>query len=115
MSNVNIGISVLINKQTESFFTNGIRQNAIIMRDLYKKIDFVGDVYYVNFGKQKDFSQSPWKQYEQYVIDFEEMFDKINVLVVSCVTINKEIAELAKKKGIKIVHHIMGNEYYSYV
>ena len=41
MSKVNIGISVLINKQTESFFTNGIRQNAIIMRDLYKKIDFV--------------------------------------------------------------------------
>jgi len=115
MDKINVGISVLINKPTESFFTNGIRQNAIIMRDLYQKIDFVNDVYYVNFGKQKDFSQSPWKQYEQYIIDFEEMFDKINVLVVSCVTINKEIAEIAKKKGIKLVHHIMGNEYYSYV
>lgn len=115
MSKINIGISVLISKPTESFFTNGIRQNAIIMKDLYQKIDFVDNVYYVNFGKQKDFSQSPWKQYEQSIISFEEMFDKINVLVVSCVTINKEIAELAKKKGIKIVHHIMGNEYYSYV
>jgi len=115
MSKINIGISVLINKPTESFFTNGIRQNAIIMKDLYQKIDFVDNVYYVNFGKQKDFSQSPWKQYEQSIISFEEMFDKINVLVVSCVTINKEIAELAKKRNIKIVHHIMGNEYYSYV
>lgn len=115
MNKISLGITVLINKPTESFFTNGIRQNAIIMRDLYKKIDFVGDVYYVNFGKQKDLSQSPWKEYEQNIIQFDEMFDKINVLVVSCVTINKDIAELAKKKGIKIVHHIMGNEYYSYV
>jgi hypothetical protein len=115
MNKINLGITVLIDKPTESFFTNGIRQNAIIMRDLYKKIDFVGDVYYVNFGKQKDYSQSPWKEYEENIIQFEEMFDKINVLVVSCVTINKDIAELAKKKGIKIVHHIMGNEYYSFV
>lgn len=115
MNKINLGITVLIDKPTESFFTNGIRQNAIIMRDLYKKIDFVGDVYYVNFGKQKDYSQSPWKEYEQNIIQFEEMFDKINVLIVSCVTINKEIAELAKKKGVKIVHHIMGNEYYSFV
>ena len=44
MSKVNIGISVLINKQTESFFTNGLRQNAIIMRDLYKKIEYLNSL-----------------------------------------------------------------------
>jgi len=115
MKKINIGISVLINKPTESFFTNGIRQNAIIMKDLYEKIDFVNKAYYINFGKQKDYSQSPWKQYERNIIQFEEMFDKIDVLVVSCVTISKEIADAAKKKGIKLIHHIMGNEYYSYV
>jgi len=115
MKKINIGISVLIDKPTESFFTNGIRQNAIIMKDLYEKIDFVNNAYYINFGKQRDYSQSPWKQYEQNIIQFEEMFDKIDVLVVSCVTISKEIADAAKKNGIKLIHHIMGNEYYSFV
>ena len=115
MDKINIGITIQISKPTESFFTNGIRQNAIIMKDLYEKIDFVNKVYYVNFGKQKDLSQSPWKKYEENIIQYDEMFEKINVLIISCVTITKEMRDFAKSKGIKLVHHIMGNEYYSFV
>lgn len=115
MNKINIGITVQISKPTESFFTNGIRQNAIIMKDLYEKIDFVDKVYYINFGKQKDLSQSPWKKYEENIIQYDEMLEKIDVLVISCVTITKEMFDVAKSKGIKLVHHIMGNEYYSFV
>lgn len=110
-----IGITILIKSPTESFFSNGIKQNAIIMRDTLLAIDGVKEVYYINLGSQKDLSQSPWKEYEPYIINFEDALDKVNVISCVCASLSDEMAQKAHKKGIKLVHHIMGNEYYSFV
>ena len=34
---IRIGITVLIDKPSDSLFTNGIRQNVITLRDVYEK------------------------------------------------------------------------------
>lgn len=109
-----IGITVLIKEPTESLFTNGIKQNAIIMRDTFSAIPEIEEVYYINLGKQRDYSRSPWGKYEKHIITFEESLEKVDLIVCACASVPEDYAELAKKRGIKLVHHIMGNEYYAF-
>ena len=113
-SKINIGITIMIKTPTESFFTNGIRQNSIILRDTFLKTGIVDEVYYVNFGSQKDLSQSPWKEYEPWIIDFETALEKVDFILCVNVTLGKEHLEVGAKRGIKFVNHVMGNEYYAF-
>lgn len=114
MKKINIGITIAIKTPTESFFTNGIRQNSIILRDTFLKTGIVGEVYYINMGSQKDLSRSPWKEYEPYIIDFNEALEKVNLILCVNVTLSGDFLEAGVKKGIKFVNHIMGNEYYAF-
>jgi hypothetical protein len=114
MKKINIGITIMIKTPTESFFTNGIRQNSIILRDTFLKTGIVGEVYYVNMGQQKDLSQSPWKEYEPWIIDFNEALEKVNLILCVNVTLSGEHLKIGAAKGIKFVNHIMGNEYYAF-
>lgn len=114
MSKINIGITIMIKTPTESFFTNGIRQNSIILRDTFLKTGIVGEVYYVNMGSQKDLSQSPWKEYEPWIIDYETALQKVNMILCVNVIMSGELLDKGAKKGIKFVNHVMGNEYYAF-
>jgi hypothetical protein len=114
MKKINIGITVLIKEPTESLFTNGIKQNAISLRETFKEIDIVSEVYYINLGKQKDYSLSPWKKYEEHIINFDQSLDKVDLIVCVCAGLPENFAKTASEKGIKLVHHIMGNEYYAF-
>jgi hypothetical protein len=114
MKNIRIGITVLIKEPTESLFTNGIKQNAISLRETFKSIDIVDEVYYINLGKQKDYSKSPWKKYQEHIIDFEDSLEKVDLIVCVCAGVPEQYAKMASEKGIKLVHHIMGNEYYAF-
>lgn len=111
---ISIGISVHISSPTENLFTNGIRQNAIILRDTLKLIDFVEEVYYINLGKQKDYSQSPWQKYNDCIIEFEEALETVHVIIESCATVSEDRMPQAKERDIKIVSQVLGNEYYSF-
>lgn len=115
MKKIRIGITIRVDSPTESIFSNGIKQNAIFMRDLYLRIDFVESAHYVNLGKQNDLSQSPWREFERFIINASEVADKIDVLIVCCAAINAEMAQRLKNRGVRIVHHILGNEFYSFV
>jgi len=82
MDKINVAITINITEPTESFFTNGIKQNAIILRDCLIKTDVVKECYYMNFGPQKDVSKSPWKEYEKWIInDFKEALEKIDLFI----------------------------------
>lgn len=114
MEKINIGITVKIDSPTESLFSNGIKQNAIVLRETFKEIEFVKDVYFINFGAQKDLSKSPWKPFAKYVINFEEALKKVNVIVTATALIADTFVERAHKKGIKLINLVLGNEYYGF-
>lgn len=109
---INIGLTVSIGSENESFFENGIKQNIIILRDVLLKTGKVKNVYYVNIGSQKDLSKSPWKQYEKWIIDMPTALNNVNLLISAGVFLDGKTVDLAKKKNIKVVVHLMGNEYY---
>lgn len=114
MDRVKIGITISIDKPSESFFSNGIRQNAIIMRDMMTAIDIVEGVYFINFGPQKDLSQSPWKIFQENIIDYETALDTVNVIICATQFMSGEYVDRAVKKGIRMVNQVLGNEYYGF-
>ena len=112
---IKIGLSIGIKDPTESLFSNGIKQNAIITRDALKAIDFVEEVYFINFGKQKDLSKSPWKVYEHVVIDYETALETVNAIICTTQFMAGSYVDRANDKGIRIVNMTLGNEYYGFL
>ena len=112
---IKIGLTIGIKDPTESLFTNGIKQNAIIMRDTLNAIDFVEEVYFINFGKQRDLSKSPWKIYEHVVIDYEQALDTVNAIVCATQFISGNWVKRATDKGIRVINQTLGNEYYGFL
>ena len=111
----NIGISICISQPKESLFTNGIRQNAISLFNLLKRWDGCTNVYFINFGSQKDLSQSPWNKYQKNMLSYEESLTKINVfLSVTAFPHDHQIEEY-RKRGVKLVAVVYGNEYQAFV
>lgn len=116
MEKINVAITINITDESESFFTNGIKQNAIILRDCLIKAPMVNECYYMNFGKQKDLSKSPWKEYEPWIIhDFKEALEKIHLYINVNIFMNEPEINAAREKGAKVINHVMGNEYYGFL
>lgn len=116
MKKINIAITINITEPAESLFTNGIKQNAIILRDCLAKSELVNECYYMNFGQQRDLSKSTWKQYEKWIIhDFNEALEKIDLFINVCIMMNEPEIEKAHAKGAKVINHAMGNEYYGFL
>lgn len=114
MDKINVGITIAVDKETESLFSNGIKQNAIILRDTFLAMDIVNEVYFINFGKQKDLSKSPWKIYEQHMIDFEGALEKLQLIVTATQFVSGTYVERIQAKGIRLVNLVLGNEYYGF-
>lgn len=112
MEKINIGIAIAIHTPTESFFENGIRQNAILLKETFEEIEFVDRVYFVNFGEQKDLSKSPWKEFEESIIDFSASLEKLQLLATVCQFVSGDYAKAYKNRGIKLVRHTLGNQFY---
>ena len=113
---INVAITVNITDPTESFFTNGIKQNAIILRDCLIKAEVVNECYYMNFGTQKDVSKSPWNEYDKWIInDFKEALEKIDLFINVCIFMGDGEIQAARAKGAKVINHVMGNEYYGFM
>ncbi len=112
MFNINIGITVNITDPNDHFFANGIKQNTIILRDSLLRTGIVDNVYYVNMGVQIDYYNSTWKEYAPYIIDFDTALQKVNLLISVGAFIAGNYLDAAHKKNIKLITHVMGNEYY---
>lgn len=110
---VRIGITVLIDKPADSLFTNGIRQNVIILRDLFAKCKNVSEAYIINTAKDviipKDDSTT-WGPYAEYIISMEEAKQKCDLVVMAQGSAHVETYKELVKKGIVITKHIMGPE-----
>lgn len=112
MDKINVGITITILDPKESLFTNGIRQNALILRDTFKEIDFVNEVYFIDFGQKKNLTGSVWEKYSEHIVNFEESLEKVNVVVTVCQFVSDDFVKKYRERGIRMVRHIMGNSYY---
>lgn len=113
MEKINVAITINIDEPAESLFVNGIKQNAIILRDCLIRSPLVNECYYMNFGPQRDLSRSPWKTYEPWIIhDFKAALEKIDLFINVCISMNEPEIDAAHAHGAKVIKFAMGNEYY---
>lgn len=109
MKKINIGITLSIDPN-ESLFTNGIRQNIIILRELYEKCDGVENSYIINTsGKQiPDDPSLPLYPFRNHIIDLKDVKKYCNLVVVAHGSLLiSEYRELVAS-GIKITKLILG-------
>ena len=102
---VKIGITVLIEKPDDSVFTNGIRQNVIILRDLFAKCRNVSEAYIINTAKDVKIPHddtTTWGKYAKHIISTEEAKEKCDLIVIGQGSISKEEYKVIKSLGIKI-------------
>ena len=109
MKKINIGITLSIDPK-ESLFTNGIRQNIIILRELYEKCEGVENSYIINTsGKEiPDDPKLPLFPFKKHIIDLKDVKKYCNLVVVAHGSLLiSEYRELASC-GIKITKLILG-------
>lgn len=110
---IRIGITVLIDKPSDSLFTNGIRQNVIILRDLFAKCRNVSESYIINTAKDvvipKD-NSTTWGPYAEQIITMEQAKEKCDLIVMAQGSAHVDTYKDLKRRGIKITKHIMGAE-----
>ena len=105
-----IGITINVSDPYESLFTNGIRQNIIILRELYEKCENVEKAYIVNVAGNQIPREAncPLSQYAEHFISISEVKEKCDLLVVCHGSLHDyEYADFAKS-GIKIVKQVLG-------
>ncbi len=110
MKKINIGITISIDP-TESLFTNGIRQNVIILRELYEKCDGVENSYIINTsGKQiPDDPSLPLYPFKKFIIDLKDVKKYCNFIVVAHGSLLPSEYKDFHESGIKITKLILGN------
>lgn len=110
---VRIGITVLIDKPTDSLFSNGIRQNVIILRELFAKCKNVSESYIINTAKNvtiPDDNTTTWGPYAKHIITLEQAKEKCDLVVMAQGSAHIDVYRDFKKRGIVITKHIMGAE-----
>lgn len=113
MRKLKICVSVTISDKNDSFWTNGIKQNAVTLRKMFSLMPNAAEVKFINFGKLLDFKDSTWEKFSEHILRPAEALAifKPDVIVTAQVTPPKTFLDEVETRNIKLVKHVMGNEY----
>jgi hypothetical protein len=110
----NVGITIIIkNPKEDSLFSNGIRQNVILLREMYSKCKNVNNAYIINAHPnvtKESFKNTSWEPYADYIIPLEEIEEKCDLIVVCHGSLHLDEYAHFKSKGKKIVKQVLGAE-----
>jgi len=113
LSNLKIGITFDVPNDLKSFYSNGIRQNALYLFELLHNIKY--DVKLIIQKKQEANFLNIQNKIDFYQYDYSllsNLFkDEFNVIFELGFDIPKEAISIFKKKGTKIVSYQCGNAY----
>ena len=111
MRKLRVGFTVQINKKDDSFWVNGIKQNAVTLQECFSLCPNVEASYLVNLGSMHDYEGTAWAPFADKIINFEKCLEELDILVTATVTPSAEMLVKLQEKNIVLVKHIMGNEY----
>jgi len=109
---VRIGITIAVTDYSDSLFSNGIRQNVLILRDIYEKCRNVEVAYIINTANEpkKENINDEFKPYIHHMITLQESLEKCDLIVIAQGSLSESTCQVLKKEGKKLVKHIMGPE-----
>lgn len=108
----NIGITISVDDyKAVSLFSNGIRQNVLLLQEVYESCKNINKSYIINTAKSKSSIEgTPWEQYKHLIITKEEALKKCDIVVVCQGSLHPSEYEKYRKSGKKIVKQILGAE-----
>lgn len=110
---VNIGITILLKEpKTDSLFSNGIRQNVILLQELYKKCKNVDQSYIINIVDvpPEDYKGTTWEEYSPNIISLEQAKTMCDLVVVCHGNISLGQYAEFDKLGKKMIVQVLGAE-----
>jgi len=111
MKNLKIGITLGLKDNNESIWTNGIKQNVLILLDLLKKSENNYDICILNTIKV-DWSKKPTYLNDVDIFYFKEKFMEMDLLIVMGAQVGVEDLNAFKQnKNKKVVSYKCGNNY----
>ncbi|MCX4159621.1 MULTISPECIES: DUF2827 domain-containing protein [Paraburkholderia] len=112
---VRIGITIGLREESESLWTNGIKQNALYLARLFKNSPRGHQVVLVNTTAVKLTSSLQWDIEEYPVCTFEDAKDHLDILLELGGQLSAEQTAYLKQRGTKIVSYCCGPEYVQYI
>jgi hypothetical protein len=113
MSKVNVGITLILkDPKKDSLFSNGIRQNVVLLQEIYKKCYNVENSYIVNVANvdPAEYKDTSWEKYQKDIIPINESYEKCDVIVVCHSNLTNQQFEKFKKNNKKVVFQVLGAE-----
>lgn len=111
--NITIGVTILVKEpKKDSLFSNGIRQNVILLREIYEKCSNVGKAYMINTANisKEEYTGTTWEKYADHMISVEEARSMCDIIVVCHGSLPLSEYEVFRSMGKKIVKQILGAE-----
>ena len=110
---INIGITIKVkDPKKDSLFSNGIRQNVIILQEIYGKCKNVDKSYIINTCDidPEEYRGTTWEEYSQHIITSDQAKDLCDVVVLCHGNMHLNKYEELNKMGKKMVLQVLGAE-----
>ncbi len=108
-----VGVTLGLHDVHESLWTNGIKQNAIFLCMALQAADNVQSAFLVNVTDLALDSGPGWNASPQPVFTFDEVRDRLDVLIELGGQIDAQRTEYLKRRGTRLVSYCCGSEYVS--
>ena len=111
MSNINIGITICLQSEDESIWTNGIKQNAIFLAKTFMNSKKNYNVYIVNTSNIKITNKLGWDIEKYKTVQINDIKDDLDIIFPLGGVLSSEWTIYLRNRGCKVVPYKCGNEY----
>lgn len=109
---INIGISLFIRKEGDSIFSNGIKQNVLMLYKLLKQSKKFNEIYIINVGDGEDPSLLMMDDVDVKVVRFDDVQDDLDFLIELGAQTGHKITGKVRDNGGKVVAYKGGNDFW---
>ena len=108
---LSIGITICLQREDESVWINGIKQNAIFLSRMFMNSSKNYNVYIVNTSNVKITNKLGWDINKYKTVQLNDIKDEIDVMIPLGGALDHNTVNYLRNRGCKVVPYKCGNEY----
>ena len=108
---INIGITICLQNENESIWSNGIKQNAVFLAKTFMNSKKNYNVFIVNTSSIKITKNIGWDIEKYKTVQLNDIKDKLDIIFPLGGILNKDYVKYFRDRDCKVVPYKCGNEY----